>query len=106
MALLEIIRSEFVVRRLSREDVIGDRQDLMSDRNDGPLVAATPFDPLIQGGEGRRFRATRSGGGFNQRHAQRRVTMPSTRHAPFTGALFLPRTDAAPAAQTAVARKP
>src|ERR671922_2230873 len=82
MPLLEVIRTEFFVRRLAREDVIRNRQDLMRDSDDRPLVPAAPLDPLIEGGEGGRFRPTGGGGGFNERHAQGGIAMPSTGDAP------------------------
>src|SRR5438552_3575140 len=86
MPLLEVIRAEFFVRRLAREDVIRNRQDLMRDGDDRPLVPATPLDPLVEGGEGGRFRPTGGGGGFNERHTQRGITVPSTRDATLAGA--------------------
>src|ERR1700687_279101 len=66
MPLLKVIRAEFFIRRLVREDVIRNRQDLMRDSDDRSLVPAAPLNPLIQSGECGRFRPT--GGRIGRAH--------------------------------------
>lgn len=66
---------------MSREEVTRDGQHLMSHGDDGSWVAASPFDPLVQGGERRRFRPTLGRGSFDHRHPQGRIAVPRTRSA-------------------------
>src|SRR5262249_20097705 len=105
MPLLIVIRAEFLVRRLPREDVIGNRQDLMRDRDDRPLVPAAPLNPLIESGERGGFRPAGGSGGFDERQTQGGFVVPCTRAPPLAAALSRPGTAAAPAPQMAVAGK-
>jgi hypothetical protein len=51
VSLLEVVGAQFFVRRLAHEDVIRNREDLMGHRDDRPLVAAAPFNPVVQSGQ-------------------------------------------------------
>src|SRR6266566_2060693 len=102
MPAIEVVGTEFLIRGLSRQDMIRGDQHGVGDREDGLLVTAVAHDAAVAGRERTVGRSNRRQRGFGERSPQPAIAAPSLPRLVFPGAFVVPGTEAGPAGQVAV----
>src|SRR2546427_7326668 len=70
LTVIEVGGTELVVGRASRDEVVGDHEDLVTDGDHGLAIAAMTHDAAVAGAESRVGCAPGSPAGPHERHAQ------------------------------------
>src|SRR5262249_55783705 len=105
VTLVEMQRAELAVGGLLGEQVVGDDQDGVADRDQGLLLAPPTSEAVILG---RQVGAAAAAGGLcrlDQRRAEPWVTFAGRAAAAFAGALVVARAHARPGRQVACRRE-
>src|SRR2546425_1579649 len=101
MPAIEVVGTEFLIRGLSRQDMIRGDQHGVGDREDGLLVTAVAHDAAVAGRERTVGRPNRRQRGFGERRPQPAIAAPRLPRLVLPGAFVVPGTEAGPAGQVA-----
>src|SRR5881398_983411 len=97
--LIKVVRTQIAVGFPACQDVIGDHQNAMPDRDQGFLLPAPRRQPAVLGTQVRLLAACRAVRGFNQGLPQPGTTFASLATHALAGTLVIARTHPGPRSQ-------
>src|SRR4029453_13194439 len=99
MSAIEVVGTEFLIRGLSRQEMIRGDQHGVGDREDGLLVTAVAHDAAVASRERTVGRPNRRQRGFGESSPQPAIPAPSLPRLVFPSAFVVPGTEAGPTGQ-------